>query len=110
MFEVIRYQIGQDEQLFHKYKSDIGKLAMLMRHEGTALERMVDWIEFSRFQFVEHDLKQLAEPLYQWFQEHHPQKLPAFVFFFFFFFRRFFFFFFFFFFLFEVFKSGKGIL
>lgn len=77
MFEVIRYQIGQDEQLFHKYESDIGKLAMLMRHEGTALERMVDWIEFSRFQFGEHDLKQLAEPLYQWFQEHHPQKLPV---------------------------------
>lgn len=37
MFEVIRHQIGQDEQLSCKFKSDVGKLAMLMRHEGTAL-------------------------------------------------------------------------
>ena len=77
MFEVIRQQIGQDEQLFQKYKSDIGKLAMLMSHKGTALKRMVDWSIFSAFEFVEHDQKQLAAALYQWFQEQYPQKLPV---------------------------------
>lgn len=77
MFEVIRRQIGQDEQLFCKFKSDVGKLAMLMRHEGTALVGMVDYAIFSCFQFVEHDQKQPAGALYQWFQEQFPQKLPV---------------------------------
>lgn len=72
MFEVIRSQMGQDEQLGDKYKSDIGKLAMLMTHEGTALSRLADPAVFNCFQHAEHDQRQLAEALHQWFQEQYP--------------------------------------
>lgn len=77
MFEDMRHQIGQDEQLLHKFKSEVGKLAMLTRHDGTTLIQMVDYAYYSPFPSVKHDQKRLAEALHQWFQEQYPQKLPV---------------------------------
>ena len=77
MFAEICLSAGDNEHLLHAYKHSVGQLALLMQKEGTALKRMVDWMEYSRFPFAEDNLQQLAQALHGWFQTRYRDIVPV---------------------------------